>query len=451
MSASIIETKFQVLDRATKVLAEARHRGAKVSSQQLRDLVEQERRRAASNNATNDHGHFQSPRPASSRPHNNQEANRTSFGQISGRVSHSATTRREETKDSGHNTVVNTASEGDGSMNDAASRCANQRRRETWQASLRSAASLPTSVLWLNNLLFARHRRSALQSTVRRCRPLPPPKLQRWQYAVQGAFVGSHTFSLMLHFTRSSHAQFQEVFSRTGCCQVLRRATRPNITYGDPFWSHSVRNVRVWSNIRVASSHVTNFIADNHDSETSASNSAVADPSQFQLDAAESSVSPKSRRQHNTNKVNDVNKVKSGLVRSRVVTRPASGAPNCSPRNWFAATKPVVPIPRSKPRRHRPNTSVGTNDRDSLLNSSTAIKMETRHEPRAGDHITDSAIDRASFYYLELHLDHPEPLEQWRFSAAFTDLSAPGTSPVVLDDIMVPGHCFWCVIATCCN
>jgi hypothetical protein len=45
MSASIIESKFQVLDRATKLLAAARHRGSKVSSQQLRDLVERERRR----------------------------------------------------------------------------------------------------------------------------------------------------------------------------------------------------------------------------------------------------------------------------------------------------------------------------------------------------------------------------------------------------------------------
>lgn len=47
MSASIVESKFQVLDRATKLLTAARHRGSKVSSQKLREIVEYERRRSA--------------------------------------------------------------------------------------------------------------------------------------------------------------------------------------------------------------------------------------------------------------------------------------------------------------------------------------------------------------------------------------------------------------------
>jgi hypothetical protein len=46
-------------------------------------------------------------------------------------------------------------------------------------------------------------------------------------------------------------------------------------------------------------------------------------------------------------------------------------------------------------------------------------------------------IDQTSFYYLELRLDHPEPLATWRFQATFTDLSAAATPPVTLDDLTV--------------
>jgi hypothetical protein len=114
-----------------------------------------------------------------------------------------------------------------------------------------------------------------------------------------------------------------------------------------------------------------------------------------------------------------------------------------SARNWFATpnTRPETGPSARKPcdQQH-----LKCHDYDASRNDGESSEGLTRLEADERSDVSEDldathmrVIDQTSFYYLELRLDHPEPLATWRFQATFTDLSAAATPPVTLDDLTV--------------
>ncbi|ETM50252.1 hypothetical protein L914_05669 [Phytophthora nicotianae] len=127
---------------------------------------------------------------------------------------------------------------------------------------------------------------------------------------------------------------------------------------------------------------------------------------------------------------------------------------NCSdsqPKDWFSPSA-VETAPKTK-RKNRPRTAIGKGSKDNKKSveppspprpevepTPKLVQVEVISEPDRKYPPAVPKADDPTFYMLELRLDHPEPLANWRFQASFTDTSVDPSKTVILDDLMADGE-----------
>ncbi|KUF81202.1 hypothetical protein AM587_10006549 [Phytophthora nicotianae] len=112
----------------------------------------------------------------------------------------------------------------------------------------------------------------------------------------------------------------------------------------------------------------------------------------------------------------------------------------------------VETAPKTK-RKNRPRTAIGKGSKDNKKSveppspprpevepTPKLVQVEVISEPDRKYPPAVPKADDPTFYMLELRLDHPEPLANWRFQASFTDTSVDPSKTVILDDLMADGE-----------
>ncbi|ETL97095.1 hypothetical protein L917_05553 [Phytophthora nicotianae] len=119
--------------------------------------------------------------------------------------------------------------------------------------------------------------------------------------------------------------------------------------------------------------------------------------------------------------------------------------------DWFSPSA-VETAPKTK-RKNRPRTAIGKGSKDNKKSveppspprpevepTPKLVQVEVISEPDRKYPPAVPKADDPTFYMLELRLDHPEPLANWRFQASFTDTSVDPSKTVILDDLMADGE-----------